>query len=310
MAVAKGRNPAVPPQSRVAMPKNALWTVVMPLVFVVLWSTGFIGARLALPDAQPWTFLGVRFGIVALLFAAWMVLTRANWPSATDWAIQGGIGLLVHVSYLGGVFVSVDLGLEAGTSAIIVGLQPVIIALMAASLLGERLRAIQWLGMALGLGGVVLVVWQKLGAGIGNAEAVAICVGGLLAIAVGSALQKRYSGRMPMLTGNMMQFAISSVACMLLAAIFEDFRIIWSTGVIIAMVWSVVILSIVAITLYYLMIKHGAASEVASLFFLVPVFTALMAWPLFGELMGPLEIFGMTLAAVGVLLVLRKPGAA
>lgn len=280
----------------------------MPLVFVVLWSTGFIGARLALPDAQPLTFLGVRFGIVAVLLAGWMTIVGAAWPTGRDWIDQGVIGLLVHVAYLGGVFVSVDMGLEAGTSAVIVGLQPVVIALMARFMLGERLSGVQWLGMALGLAGVTLVVWRKLGAGLGNAEAVAICAAGLIAIAFGSAMQKRHSSTTPMLTGNMAQFAVASAGCFVLAALIEDFRIEWTAGVVLAMGWSVVVLSIVAITLYYLMIRQGAASEVASLFFLVPVFTAIIAWPMFGELMGPIEIAGMTAAAVGVLLVLHRPG--
>ncbi len=291
------------------MPASFTAAMVMPLVFVVLWSTGFISARLALPDAEPWTFLALRFGLVALALAGWMAIARAPWPTFRQWRDQGLIGLLVHVLYLGGVFFAIDLGLEAGVAAIVVGLQPVTIALMAAAVLGERLTPTQWGGMVLGFGGVALVVVRKLEAGIGDATSIGFCVVGLLAISAGSILQKARSTATPMLTGNMAQFTVSSLACGLAALAFEQGRISWTPAVIVAMGWSVVVLSLGAITLYYILIRRGAASEVASLFFLVPPCTTVIAWAMFGEVLGPVEIAGMAAAALGVLIVLRRRGA-
>ena len=281
--------------------------IVMPMVFVVLWSTGFIGARLGLPYSEPMTFLALRFGIVAVVLAALIPIVGAHWPSWRQWREQSTIGLFNHVLYLGGVFVSIELGLEAGLSAVIVGLQPITIALGAGLFLGERLVRLQWLGMALGFGGVLLIVARKLDAGVGDMLSIGCSFVALVGISLGSVLQKRYSGTTPMLPGNMVQFAFSAAACGAAALFFETREIQWTAEFTIALVWSIVILSFGALTLYYVLIRRGAASRVASLFFLVPPCTALFAWFLFDERLGLPEIVGMIAAAIGVLLVLRKP---
>lgn len=279
----------------------------MPMVFVVLWSTGFIGARLGLPWSEPLTFLALRFGIVAVALAALIPFVGTGWPSIRQTLQQSAIGLCNHVIYLGGVFVSIELGLEAALSAVIVGLQPIAIALGAGLLLGERLSAVQWTGMALGFGGVLLIVVRRLDGDAGDWIAIAFSFAGLLGISLGSVLQKRWSGTTPMLPGNMVQFAFSGTVCALLALALETTEITWNADFTIALVWSIVILSFGALTLYYILIRRGAASRVASLFFLVPPCTAVFAWLLFDEVLGPLQILGMAASAVGVLIVLRVP---
>ena len=281
--------------------------VAMPMVFVVLWSTGFVGARLGLPYSEPMTFLALRFGVVAIVFAAIIPILGAPWPTRKQWREQAEIGLFNHVIYLGGVFVSIELGLEAGLSAVIVGLQPITIALGASLLLGERLSPAQWVGMALGFGGVLLIVSRKLDAGVGDLASIGFSFLALAGIAWGSVLQKRRSGSMPMLTGNMVQFTFAAIVCTLLAFTFETRQIDWTPEFWIALIWSIVILSFGALTLYYLLIRRGAASRVASLFFLVPPCTAIFAWFLFDERLGGLEIIGMFAAAIGVLVVLKAP---
>lgn len=284
--------------------------IAMPMLFVVLWSTGFIGARLGLPYSEPMSFLALRFGVVAVVLAALIPFTSSGWPTWRQWREQSSIGFFNHVLYLGGVFVSIELGLEAGLSALIVGLQPITIALGAGLILGERLSRAQWLGMALGFGGVLLIVVRKVDSGVGDIVSIGCSFLALAGISLGSVLQKRYTGSTPMLTGNMVQFAFSAMVCGAAAFAFETREITWNAEFTIALVWSIVILSFGALTLYYVLIRRGAASRVASLFFLVPPCTAVFAWILFDEILGPVEIAGMAAAAIGVLIVLRKPAPA
>lgn len=280
-------------------------TVFAAPVFVVLWSTGFIGARLGLPYSEPMSFLALRFGTVAVLLAVWVWWSRARWLTPRQIAEQALIGGLVHFLYLGGVFVAIEWGIEAGLSALIVGLQPVIMAWIAGLLLSERLQVAQWAGMGLGLLGVGLVVLRKLDAGIGDWWGVGACAVGLVAIAFGTILQKRLSGDTPQRAGGMVQFASATVLCLTGAVIFEDMTIEWAPEMIVAMTWSIFVLSLGAITLLYFLIQRGAAANVASMFFLVPPCTAVFAWFLFGEEMGWIEIAGLAATALGVLMVNR-----
>ena len=274
-------------------------------LFVLLWSTGFLGGKMGLPHAGPMTFLALRFGIVAVLLAMWVVLASRPWLRRDQIADQVMIGALVHFLYLGGVFAGLAQCVEAGVAAMIVGLQPIGTALVARQVLGERLVALQWLGMALGLAGVIIVVARKLEAGLGDPLGVAFCFAALFGIAFGSILQKQRSEHTPMVAGNAMQFLSGAVCCAVLAAIFEPMTVEWTGAFIFALGWLVIVLSLGAVAVLYWLIERGAASEVASLFFLVPPCTAVFAWFLFGETLGLIEIAGMGLAAVGVLLVNR-----
>ncbi len=274
-------------------------------LFVVLWSTGFIGAKLGLPHAEPMGFLALRFAIVAVVLCIWAGAAGAPWPTLRQSADQAVIGVLVHFFYLGGVFVAISWGIEAGLSALIVGLQPVLTALIAYRVLGERLEWRQWAGMALGLAGVALVVLRKIDAGVGDWPGVAVCLVSLVGISAGSIIQKRRAENTPMRAGNAIQFAAAAVCCAGIALMFETGQIDWTPEFVFALGWLIVVLSLGAVTLLYVLIRKGAASQVASLFFLVPPVTALIAWALFDERLGWLEIAGMAATALGVAIVNR-----
>ena len=286
----------------------SLWLAITPGVFVFLWSTGFIGAKLGLPSAEPMTFLALRFLLVSGLLLAFVLIVRAPWPRS--WAAAGHIavaGLLLHGVYLGGVFASIDLGVEAGVSALIVGVQPLLTAVAAGPVLGEKVTPRQWLGLGLGFLGVTLVVWQKLALGLGTPLGMALSVLALFGITAGTLYQKRFCSEMPLRSGNAIQFAAAALATGLLALAFETRRIDWTPEFLFAMAWLVIVLSFGAVTLLIILIRRGAASRVASLFYLVPPSTAVLAWLIFDERFGPLALAGMALVVLGVALVNLTP---
>jgi drug/metabolite transporter (DMT)-like permease len=279
----------------------------IPAVFVVLWSTGFIGARLGMPHAEPMTFLAIRFALTAAILLVAAVAMQVPWPRrASAWGHLALAGLLMHGVYLGGVFVAIRLGLEAGLSALIVSLQPLLVAAAAPFLLAEPVGLRRWLGLALGLIGVSLVLGGKLGGG--GAMAIMACVAALGGITAGTLYQKRFCGAHDLRSGNMIQFAAAAAACGLAALAFETRRIDWAPELVFALFWLIIVLSLGAVPLLYVLLRRGAASQVASLFFLVPPTTALIAWPLFGERLGPVELVGMGLAVAGVALVNLEQG--
>lgn len=291
-----------PSHRRPATGSRAL--VLVPGLFVFLWSTGFIGAKLGLPFAPPLTFLALRFLLVLAVLVPVALLTRAPWPRSRIEAGHYAVaGLLLHGGYLGGVYLAISLGIEAGLSALIVSIQPLLVAALAGLVLGERVGWKAWIGLALGLLGVGLVVQGKVGAGPGDAGGLAACLVALAAITAGTLYQKRFCAGMDLRTGNIVQFATAGVAAGVAALLFEDMTVRWSGAFVFALGWLVLVLSLGAFSLLYLLIRHGAASKVASLFFLVPPTTALIAWPLFGEVLGPAALAGMTLAVLGVALV-------
>lgn len=279
-------------------------TVAAPGVFVLLWSTGFIGAKLGLPYAEPFTFLALRYALVSAALLAAALVVGARWPEAAGDVLHTVVaGLLLHGVYLGGVFASLHAGVEAGVSALIVGLQPVLTAAIAGPLLGERLTRTQVLGLVLGFAGVTLVVWQKLGHGAGTATGISLSLLALVGITLGTLYQKRFCGRINMLTGNFIQFAAAGVAMTVLAGLLEAREVVWAPAFVFALLWLSGVLSLGAISLLYLLIRRGAAARVASLFYLVPPCTALIAWWLFDERFGWVAVSGMALAVAGVALV-------
>jgi drug/metabolite transporter (DMT)-like permease len=280
----------------------------IPVLFVLLWSTGFIGAKFGLPYAEPMTFLFVRMALVSVLLGAVALAMRAPWPRT--WAEAGRIavaGLLVHGTYLGGVFAAISMGMPAGTSALIVGLQPVLTAAVAGPVLGERVGRAQWLGVALGFAGLLLVLWGKLALGPDALAGTALCVVALLGITAGTIYQKRHCGGMDLRSGTAVQYAASAVAYGLLALALEEREIDWTGEFVFALAWLCLVLSVGAVLLLYVLIRRGSASSVASLFYLVPPCTALVAWALFGEVLTPTAVAGMALTAAGVALANRRP---
>ena len=272
-----------------------------PLLFVVLWSTGFIGAKLGLPDCEPLTLLSLRYAAVLLLMGAVALATRAPWPAdRRQWLHIGVSGLLIHAVYLGGVFTAIRLGLPAGVTALVVGLQPVLTALGAGLVLRERVRATQWAGLALGLGGVVLVVANKVGAGPSAASLLVPAMIALVGITVGTLYQKRFCAGFDLRTGSVIQFLPCLVATALLASRSETMAVHWTPAFAFALAWLVLVLSVGAVSLLNVLIRSGSAVNVASLFYLTPPTTALIAWAMFGETLTGLALAGMALTVFGV----------
>ena len=276
-----------------------------PLLFVFLWSTGFIGAKFGLPYAEPLSFLLTRYGLVIVLMLAIALLTRAPWPKdPAQWLHIGVSGVLVHAFYLGGVFVAIGHGLPAGITALVVGMQPLLTACSAGWLLGEKVSARQWGGLAMGFVGVGLVVSGKLGDGaLGPILWPALVA--LLAITAGTLYQKRFCARFDLRTGSVIQFVPTAIVTAIAVALFEDYRIDWRGEFLFALGWLVLVLSLGAISLLNLLIRNGSAVNVASLFYLTPPTTALIAWAVFGETLTPVAVLGMAVAVGGVYLVAR-----
>ncbi|CAM5603915.1 drug/metabolite transporter (DMT)-like permease [Aquamicrobium terrae] len=282
----------------------------LPATFVVLWATGFIGARYAMPWAEPFTFLAVRFVLAALLLAA-VVAALGGERATRDAAFHAMIaGVLMHGIYLGGVFWAIHRGMPAGLSALIVGLQPLITAVLAGTLLGERIFARHWLGLAAGFAGVVVVLWPKLGM-LGGGVTAATLTASLVAVAgmsLGTIWQKRFASGGNLVAATFWQY-VGGAAVMTLASFSFETRAVTLNGeLVFALAWLVLVLSLGAIFLLMVMIREGEMSKVASLFYLVPAVTALMAWALFGEDLNRVQVFGMALATLGVGLATAQPG--
>ena len=288
-------------------PDRAGWVGWMPATFVFLWATGFIGAKYGLPYAQPMTFLLYRFALVVALMLPIAILLRARWPPARSQVVHIAIaGVLLHGGYLGGVFTAIHAGMSAGLSALIVGLQPILTALAAAPLLGERVTARQWVGLALGFGGVALVVAQRLTVGGLAGFSLAMAVLALVSITAGTVYQKRYCGAFDLRTGSVIQFVAAGLALAPFALLLEHEPVRWTGEFVFALGWLVLVLSIGAISLLALLIRRGAATRVASLFYLVPPVSAAIAFFLFGETLGPIALAGFVLAVAGVAVVVRN----
>jgi len=276
-----------------------------PVLFVLLWSTGFIGARYGLPYIEPLTFLAVRMAFVVLIMAAIAVIGRARVPNAREVQHALVAGSLVHGLYLGGVFTAISQGVPAGISALIPGLQPILTSTIANRFMGERVTGIQWFGLVLGLLGVVLVMHDRQIILAGSLLGWIASFLSLIGITLGTLYQKRYCGAIDWRTGNLVQYTGAAVLFALGAFAFETREIHWSGELIFALAWLVLVLSIAGVGLMYWLIRRSAATGFASLFYLVPAVTALFAFLLFGERLDGVSIFGMAICAGGVVLANR-----
>jgi drug/metabolite transporter (DMT)-like permease len=290
---------------------SSSWLSPVPLFFVFLWSTGFIVAKLGLPYAPPLTFLILRcLGALAVLLPM-VLLFRAPWPRGQILHVAVA-GLLLQAGYLGGVWAAIKLGMPAGLTALIVGMQPILTA-ACAPLIGERVRPRQWLGLMLGLSGVALVVYAKLHLAGLSAAGILLCVFALVCITAGTMYQKRWCPSFDLRTGTVIQFGATVVVLLPLAVWLEGLdpafsSVSWSRDFIVAWLWSIFALSIGAIFLLFTLIRRSQATEVTSLLYLTPPTTAVMAWLLFGEAFSPLALAGMAVAVLGVAFVVKKQG--
>ncbi|KQZ80847.1 peptide ABC transporter ATP-binding protein [Mesorhizobium sp. Root157] len=274
----------------------------IPATFVVLWATGFIGARYAMPWAEPFTFLGARFVIAAGLFIGLIVLLGSKKASRKEAFFASVSGMLMHGIYLGGVFWAIHRGMPAGLSALIVGLQPLITAVMAGKILGEKILPRHWLGLAIGFVGVVVVLWPKLGA-IGSGitfETLLASLVSVVGMSAGTVWQKRFGSGGDLLTGTFWQYVGGAVVVVPAAFLLETRQVVINGELIFALAWLVLVLSVGAIFLLMVMIRDGEMSKVGSLFYLVPAVTAVMAWVLFGEELSLVQIVGMAITTFGV----------
>jgi drug/metabolite transporter (DMT)-like permease len=276
-----------------------------PVVFVVLWSTGFIGARYGLPYIEPMTFLGIRMLCVVAIMLVFAIASRVRWPDLHEVGHSLAVGAMVHFLYLGGVFVAISQGVPAGISALLPGLQPILTSTIANRFMGERVTRLQWIGLALGLLGVMLVLHDRSIVAAGTPLGWAASVVSLIGITLGTLYQKRFCGRIDWRTGNTVQYAGAGVLFWLAAFAVETRVIHWTGELVFAIAWLVLVLSIAGVALMYWLIRRSAATGFASLFYLVPAVTALMAYVLFGEKLDHVSVLGMVVCAVGVVLANR-----
>ena len=290
---------------------DSVFVRAMPVVFVLIWATGFIVAKFGLPYAPPLSFLSLRYALSIFCFLVWCVITRAVWPrSGAQWGHLAATGILMHAGYLGGVWIAVKAGMGSGLAALIVGLQPVLTALWMSSVGASNdgkssVTARQWLGLLLGLGGLLLVVARKFGAGTEVTALTLLAeVVALLCITAGTLYQKRFVRWADVRSANAIQLAAALVVT-LPFALLEREAIVWTPEFLGAMAWAVLALTLGGSSLFYLLIQRGAATAVTSLMYLVPPTTAVMAWALFGESITLTTVAGTALTALGVSLVVR-----
>ncbi len=291
------------------MPSDTLSTkFLIPLLFVFLWSTGFIGAKFGLPYAEPFTFLFVRMVIAASLLFLIALVMREPWPvRLRDYANVSLVGVLIHGVYLGGVFFAISKGVDAGLSALIVSLQPLVTVILAALFLTEPVTKWKSAGIAAGFLGVLMVVF---GRGTNTTGAIPLgllfCVFSLLGISIGTIYQKRYCTGIALLPGVCIQYTANVLFLLVICLQFETMQIQWTGNFIFALTWLVIVLSLGAVLLLMWLIQRGNAGQVASLFYLVPPFAAVEAWLLFNEQMSAVSVVGMLFCVAGVAMVLRK----
>ena len=276
-----------------------------PAIFVVLWSTGFIATKYVLHDAEPLTFLAIRMTLVVALMAVIVAIARPQRPDRIGVGHSIVAGLLVHGFYLGGTAVAISHSIPAGLSALIPGLQPILTSTLASRWLGERVTPLQWTGLLLGLAGVVLILQGRPMGGEAGLGWLASGVS-LVSITLGTLYQKRYCGRIDWRSGNLVQYLAVTVFFGAGAWLFESNVVHWTGEFVLAMAWLAVMLSIGSIGLLYWLIRRSAATSVASLFYLVPAVTAVMAYVLFGEQLDTVAIIGMVACAAAVFLVNRR----
>jgi drug/metabolite transporter (DMT)-like permease len=274
-----------------------------PVLFVLLWSTGFVGAYYGLPYAEPLTFLAVRMACVVAIFGAIVLIARVPMPSGPEIGNSLVAGLMVHGLYLGGVFTAISQGVPAGISALIPGLQPILISTIANRFMGETVTRVQWIGLALGLVGVAVVLHDRTIVAAGSTLGWSASFVSLIGISLGTLYQKRYCTRIDWRAGNLVQYIGAAVLFGIGAFVFETRDIRWSGELIFAIAWLVIVLSIAAVGLMYWLIRRSAATGFSSLFYLVPGVTALLAYILFGEKLDALSIAGMVICAAGVVIV-------
>ena len=273
-------------------------------VFVLLWSTGFVAAKFGFPYAEPFTFLGTRFVIASVLLLMLCFALHAKWPRRLrDYGHIAVTGLLVQSIYLIGVYYGIFLGVSIGVMALIAGLQPLITGALVGPFLRESVSRRQWVGLALGFGGLSLVVAEKIALGEAVWFGYVLGLVGLVTITAGTLYQKKFCADFDLRTTVAVQNGVSCVLMLALASMFETMEVSWTGEFLFALLWSAVVLSVITIMVFYYLVARGAATKVTSLIYLSPPTTAVMGWLVFAETLAMLAIVGMVVAVVGVAMV-------
>lgn len=276
-------------------------------VFIFLWASGFVAVKYGLPYAEPFTLMACRFAVGTAIFIPACFVLRAEWPRAPWAAVHVLVtGFGCQTVYLIGVYCGISLGVSTGLAALVVGLQPLLTGVLAGGVLGEKVTRRNWLGLALGFAGLVLVVRDKTASPPEELWGLAMLVLGLVGITAGTLYQKRFCGEFDVRTGVALQNVMSLAVTLALAAGLETMRIDWTGEFVFAVLWSAVALSVFGIALYYWLVHRGAAARVTSLIYLSPPTTALMGWAMFGEILSWEALAGMALAMAGVALAVRS----
>lgn len=280
----------------------------VPFIFVVLWASGFVGARFGLQYAEPATLLTIRMFANVLLFAVIVLLLKKQVPTGKGFWHSCVVGILIHGFYLGGSYIAIGLGMPAGLCSLLVGTQPIITAVLLVSMANQHFSKSQWFGLALGFIGIALVLMGKMEwqSELNKGLAIGVCVLALLGITLGTLYQKRYCQNVDMVGSALVQYIAAAFLFLPYALAFETMEVDWNIEFILTLAWLVFVLSCAAVLLLLYMVRHGAASSVASVFYLVPPTTALQAWLIFGESLDWLGFVGFVLAAMAVYLVSRK----
>ncbi len=286
-----------------------LLALAAPVVFLILWSAGFAVAKIAVAHAAPLTVLALRYGLVLVLLLPVALVLRPRFPDARGVRDVAVVGFLIQVVYFGLCYVAFKAGVSAGGVAIVVCLQPILVALVAPRLVQEHVGPRAWAGLGLGLAGAVLAIWGRSAIAAENAFGVACTVLALAGITAGTLYEKRFGASHHPVASNLIQYAVGTAFCLPAAVLTESLTIDWVPEFVAAMAYLVLANSLLAMTLLLAMIRAGEVSRVSSLFYLVPALSALVAWPLLGEAMPPLSWAGMALAGLGVAMVSRKPAA-
>ncbi len=282
-------------------------TLVLPGLFVFLWSTGFIGSKIVVQHAPPLTFLAIRMALAALVLLPLLFVFNSEWPrKASDYFHSALVGVMVHAIYLGGVFWAISLETGAGLAALIVGLQPLLTLCLAVVFLKEKAGPHKVAGILIGLFGFIVVVAERTTSNELSMTGLILCIASLLGISAGTVYQKRITTGIDLLPGVFIQYIGAAIALIPLALLLEPLKINWNTEFILATAWLVLVLSIGAVLLLMLLIRTSDAGNVASLFYLVPPLTALEAFVLFDERLSPLAIGGLLLCVAGVAIVLHQ----
>ncbi|HEY7576447.1 MAG TPA: DMT family transporter [Acetobacteraceae bacterium] len=293
---------ATPPET----PFTQALARVAPAIFVLLWATGFLVAKLGVPYAQPITILAMRFVLAALMMASVALLTGAPWPRS--WQRIGHIaviGVLLHAVYLGGCYIAIYGGMPAGMAALIVGFQPILTATLAGPVLGERTRPIQWIGIAIGFFGLMMVLWERVVIDLSHPAALLFAILSLIGITSATIYQKRFCPSFDLRSGTAIQYCAASIVMVPATLVFGVGTVDWAPTFIFALAWLVIVLSGVSIALLTWMISRGAASKVASLFYLTPPIAAIGSYFWFGETLSTLALAGMAVIVFGLYLLNR-----